>query len=92
MLGNEYVQNSFEKKIYECFRLCCNLTFCWFHSGLAWNQTRHRHLLVDDDDRSTKLSFELGEIRQRINSNFAIVRAHISRVETKCFTTPSPQT
>ena len=100
MLGNECVQNSFENKLYECFRLsfsnhrvCCNpLTFHWFHSGLAWNQTRHRHLLVDDDELNTKLSFELGDIRQRINSTFVIVRAQISRMETKCFTTPSPQT
>ena len=41
---------------------------------------------------NTKLSFELEELRQRISSNLVIVRARISRVETKRSTTPSPQT
>ena len=41
---------------------------------------------------NTKLSFELEELRQRIDSNFVIVRAQIRRVETKRSTTPSPQT
>ena len=33
-----------------------------------------------------------GELRQHINSNFAIDQAQISRVETNCFTTPTPLT
>ena len=39
-------------------RVCYNpLTFRWFHKGLAWNQTRHGHLLVDDDEPNTKLNW-----------------------------------
>ena len=93
-------QNSFKNKLYEWFRLsffdhrvCCNpLTFRWFHKGLAWKQTKHGNVLVDDGEMNNKLSFELGELMQRINSKFVIVRAQISRVETKRSTTPSPQT
>ena len=47
---------------------------------------------IDDSEVNTKLSFELGELRQRINSNFVIVRAKISTVKTKRSTTSSPLT
>ena len=65
------VQKSFKIKLYKCFRLsfsnymvCCNpLTFRWFNKGLAWKQTKHGDLLVDDGEMNTKLSFELGELR-----------------------------
>ena len=83
----------FSSVFFSNHSVCCNpLTFRWFYKGLAWNQTRHGHLLADDDEPNTKLSIELGEIRQRINSTFVIVRAQISRMETECFTTPSQQT
>ena len=76
-----WVHNSFKNKSYECFcltfsdhKVCCNpLTFRWFHKGLASKQNKHGDLIVDDGEMNTKLSFELGELRQRINSNFVIV-------------------
>ena len=71
-------QNSFKNKLYVCFcqsfsdhKVCCNpLTFRWFHKG---KQTKHRDLLVDDGEMNFKLSFKLGELRQRIKSNFVTV-------------------
>ena len=68
-------QNSFKNQLYECFRqslfdhmVCCNpLTFRLFRYGLAWKQTKHGNVLVDDGEMNTKLSFELGELMQRIN-------------------------
>ena len=83
MLGNEYVQKSFKHWVYKWFHpsfsghgVCCNpLTFCWCHKVLAWVETKYGYLIVDDCELNTKLSFELGELWQRINSNFAIVWA-----------------
>ena len=62
VLGNECVRKRHLKINYMnvfCLpfsdhKVCCNpLTFRWFHKGLAWKQTKHGDLLVDDGDMNT---------------------------------------
>ena len=55
--------------------------------GLAWKQTKHEDLLVDDGEMNTKLSFELGELRQRINKfcNRSSADTHMNFVQIADF-------
>ena len=100
MLGNEGV-----RKIHLKLN-CMNVFVCTFPATgcvvillrlVGFTRVLHESKLsteiyIVDDDEMNKLSFERGELRQRINSNFVIVRAQMHGEETKRSTTPSPQT
>ena len=81
-------QNSFKNKYMNVFVWLSSTTRCVVILLLFVCFARVLHksklsteLVVDDGEMNTKRSLELGELRQRTNSNFLIVRTQISRVD-----------